>query len=236
VKELKPRITQLLIFQLFFFIGFIFLTFLILQILKGESKKDPLSVMMAGVGCLLIFGLFIVLSASYLYVDLTQKVYLDEYNCQIVVKKNISSLTISAQDIVESYHVKVLDPFRQRFPLNAYEYIVLALKERAKIYITNLLINPEQISKCLNIKYKLIITRIPFIDWRIRQGILKSDEFEQKVTEFLERFKDYPTSQLAEILSQKSTYADYAREVASRLMNARKVKSSAGYISVKNIN
>jgi len=230
MKELKPRITQLLIFLLFFFVGFIFLTFLISQILKVESNQDPLLVIMAGVGCLLIFGPFIVLSASYLYVDLTKKIFLDEHKNQIIVKRKNNSMTISAQDIVESYHVKVLNPFRRRLPLNACEYIVPVLKEREKIYITNLLIDPEQISKCLNIKYNLIITRIPFIDWQIGQGVLKSDELEHKVTELLERFQDYPTSQLAEILSQKSTYADNAREAASRLMNTRKVKSSAGNI------
>ena len=63
---------------------------------------------------------------------------------------------------------------------------------------------------------------MPLIDKLLGEGLLTTKEFEEKVLEFEDLFKDHSNAKLANIINQKKVYADYAREAASRLLKKRK--------------
>ena len=222
MTELKPRVDKILIFSVSFLISSLFVIQLIIIIIKRpEDLKD--------IGSIIIYILFIVLvgpplvlSTTYFYIDLTKRVFIDENKKQLIIKSRRKEISITRNDIVESYYVRVASLRGSNYKFPFYKYILLVLKERKRIFITNLLCEPEFLIKHLDLNCKLINSNVPLIDRLLGEGVLTSKEFEDKVLEFENNFQVHSNATLSNIISQKNVYADYAREAASRILKKRK--------------
>jgi hypothetical protein len=62
---------------------------------------------------------------------------------------------------------------------------------------------------------------IPFFDLNFGNAILTTKEFELKVLEYENLFKEHSDKMLNNIILQKETYTDYAREAAKRILKKR---------------
>ena len=107
---------------------------------------------------------------------------------------------------------------------DGYEYVLLVLKERVRIYITNLLIDSQDIISLFSLNCMEIESTTPYIDRGMGAGVLTTKEFEQKVKEFELNFQDYPNEKLHSIVLSKKEYASYAIEAARNILEKRKQK------------
>jgi hypothetical protein len=222
--ELKPRKVTILIFLACILFALFFIGILIRNLIEGYSGLEALGTIIISIGLILFASPPLLLSITYFYTDLTKKVFLDESRKQIVIRKRGKETVITQSEIMDSFYVKADDFYsglrHYRFPM--YKYIMLILKERKRVCITNLLCEPEIIIRALDINCKLIYTDFPFIKWTLGSGVLTTKEFETKVQEFENNFQGHANSILTDIISQKKVYADYAREAATRILNKRK--------------
>jgi hypothetical protein len=221
ITELKPRKEKILIFSASILVSFIFIGLLIRNLVEGYRDLEMIGAIMVSVFLVLFISPPLLLSITYFYTDLTKQIRIGEN--QILVKKGGKLTVISHDDVVDSYYVRTDDIVsyrRYRFPM--YRYIVLILKEGRRVFITNLLCEPELVIKTLALDNKIIYTDFPFLKWSIGSGVLTSKEYETKVLEFEKIFREHTNSRLAEIVSQRNVYADYAREAASRILKNRK--------------
>ena len=170
---------------------------------------------------IIIFGPSFILAVTYLYQDLTQKVYIDEHQKQIIIRQKGNEIRISRQDIVEYFLVRVNEKHLHSYRYRPFNYILIVLKERQKIIITNLLIKPEYIIQFFNLYSTILEKNIPFIERSLGDRNLTSEEFENKVNEFINTFLNYSESELKQIICQKKEYADYARAAASRILSSK---------------
>jgi len=163
----------------------------------------------------------ILMSAGYLYEDLSKEVFIDREKRQIIIKKRNKEIIITKSDVVKSFHVKGVGKPRYRY-FEGYEYVLLVLKERVRIYITNLLIDSQDIISLFSLNCMEIESTTPYIDRRLGAGVLTTKEFEQKVKEFELNFQDYPNEKLHSIILSKKEYASYATEAARNILKKRK--------------
>ena len=163
----------------------------------------------------------ILMSAGYLYEHLSKEVFIDREKKLIIIKKGKKEIIITKSDIVESFHVKGVGRHRIRH-YDGYEYVLLVLKERVRIYITYLLIDSQDIISLFSLNCKEIKTATPFIDRGMGAGVLTTKEFEQKVKEFELNFQDYTNEKLHSIILNKKEYASYAIEAAIMILEKRK--------------
>jgi len=224
MTALKPRKEKILIFLASILFSLLFLGFLIRNLIVGYSDLETIGTIIFSIALMLFASPPLLLSITYFYTDLTKKVFIDEARKQIIVLKRGKETIIAQSEIMDSFYVKA-DPFysglsHYRFPM--YKYVMLVLKERKRVCITNLLCEPESIMRALDINSKLIYTDFPFIKWTLGGGVLTTKEYEAKVQEFENNFQEHSNTMLAEIINQKEVYADYAREAATRILNKRK--------------
>jgi hypothetical protein len=219
MTELKPRLKNILIFSASLLISAGLLIFLLAGLYNLKSTES-----IVPIGILFLFCLPpLILSITYFYIDLTKKVFIDVSQNRIIIRKRGKEIIIKQEDILDSFYVRVEDKWRYKgyyFPM--YKYIVLILKERRRVFITNLLCEPELIINAMNLNRKLIYRNIPFINRNLGSGVLTTKEFESKVLEFENNFQEHPNYILADIISQRTVYADYAREAATRILKKRK--------------
>jgi len=223
MTELKPRIQKILIFLVSILFTIVFIGILIKNLTEGYKDLEEIGAILFSIIIMLFVSPPLLLSITYFYTDLTKKVIIDQTKNQIVIKKRGKVTIISHDDVMDSFYVKVDDFIGYRsytFPM--YKYIVLILKERERVYITNLLCEPELIIDTLNLNCKTIYRNIPFLNLTLGGAVMTTKEFEIKVLEFENNFQEHSNSMLAEIIDQKNIYADYAREAASRILSKRK--------------
>jgi hypothetical protein len=224
MTELKPRIEKTLIFLLVILISVSFIIFGVFNFFNSpENLKNTMAIIACSI--IIIFSIPpLIIAITYFCSDLTKKVFLDETRKQIIIKKRGKEIVISQEEIMDSFCVQVDDfwNYRRGYRFPMFKYILLVLKERKRVVITNLLCEPELIKSSMNLKCKLIYTRVPFINWTLGGGVLTTKEYEAKVLEFEKNFQQHSDSMLAEIINQKKVYADYAREAATRILNKRK--------------
>lgn len=223
MTELKPRKLKILIFLVSILFSLVFIGILFKNLNEGYKDLEEIGAILFSIVIMLFVSPPLLLSITYFYTDLTKKVIIDQNQNQIIIKKRRKETIISHEVVMDSFYVKADDFFsyrRYRFPM--YKHIVLILKERERVVITNLLCEPELIIETLNLNCKTIYRNIPFIDRFLGGGVLTTKEFESKVLEFENNFQGHSNSMLAEIINQKNIYADYAREAASRILSKRK--------------
>ncbi len=219
MEKLKLRIDKVLILLISVVgtLSLLFLVFYRLYVHKGDLLFISLAIV-------IIFLIPCILSVTYFYVDLTKQVYLDKSKNEILIKRNGKEFTICHNDVVESFCVMVnSDKVRNKvFRYPSYKYIVLILNEKKRIYITCLLSDPETIINILNLKCKTAYSDIPFINWFLGDNVLTTKEYEDKVNEYEDNFRDYSHDKLIEIINNKNVYTDYSREAAQRLLKRKK--------------
>jgi hypothetical protein len=223
MTELKPRIENILIFSVSLLISVGLLIYILVNFIESPENLKNTEAIIFVVLLTIFFFPPLILSVTYFYIDLTKKVYVDESTKKIIIHKRGRETIIRQDDILDSFYVRVEDKWRYKgyyFPM--YKYIVLILKERKRVFITNLLCDPELIIGTLNLNPKIIYTNVPFINNSLGSGVLTTKEFESRVLEFETSFQEHSNSKLAEIISQRNVYADYAREAATRILNKRK--------------
>ena len=226
IEKITPRRKKLVLFTVFFILALLFII-----IIFRVAWHDIITGHLFAIGLILLISIviplpIIVLSTSYLYEDLSKEVFIDRGNKMIIIKKKNKEIIITKSDIVKSFHVKTLKTGRARHNLeNEYEYVLLVLKERKRIFITNLLIEPKEIISFFSLNCTEIIPMIPLIDRKMGSGVLTTDEFEQKVKEFEHSFHDTPNEKLHSIIRDKKVYASHAIEAARRILEKRKLRN-----------
>lgn len=227
MTQLKPRLDNLLLFLANLLISIGTLIWIASMLIKRPTDLVKIEAIVAYLGFAIIVIIPLILSSCYLYVDLTKKVIIDEKNKALIIKKSGKDTIITRHDILDSciIRTKKYGFSRSSFPL--YRYVILVLSERRRIFITNLLCEPEYIMNVLNLKNNVVETTIPFLDWKYGNGILTTKEFESKVIEYETLFQDHTDKTLNNIVLQKETYADYAREAAKRILKKREMNTTA---------
>ena len=223
LEKLMPQ-TKLLIRCIFY--AFISLLYLVIVIKVTWHDIIVGHLIAIGVVFLVLIVIplpMILVSVGYLYEDLSKKVFIDREKKLIIIKKWNKEIIITKSDIVKSFHVKGVGKPRYRY-YEGYEYVLLVLKERVRIYITNLLIDSQDIISLFSLNCKEIQTTTPFIDRRMGAGVFTTAEFEQKIKEFEVNFQDYPNEKLHGIIMSKKEYASYAIEAAKNILEKRKQK------------
>ncbi len=191
------------------------------MLIKRPTVLVQIEAIAAYLGLAILVIIPLILSSCYLYVDLTKKVFIDEKNKALVIKKSGKDTIITRHDILDSCTIRTKKYGFSRSSLPLYRYVILVLSERRRIFITNLLCEPEYIMNVLNLKNNVVETTIPFLDWKYGNGILTTKEFESKVLEYETIFHDHTDKMLNDIVLQTGTYADYAREAAKRILKKR---------------
>jgi hypothetical protein len=224
MTELKPRKEKVLIFIASILVSLIFIGILIKNMIEGYYGLEVVGTTIFSIALILLSSPPLLLSITYFYADLTKKVFLDETLKQIIIKKRGKEIVISQDEIMDSFCVQVDDfwNYRRGYKFPMYKYIMLVLKERKRVVITNLLCEPEMIKSSMNLSCKLIYSNVPFINWTLGAGVLTTKEYEVKVLEFENNFREHSNSMLADIIHQKKVYADYAIEAAIRILNKRR--------------
>lgn len=223
---LKPRLNQILIFSISLLASMGLIIFIITIIVERPEDLKRLDAIIAYLLFIIVFGPPLIMSITYFYNDLTKKVIIDKLNNQILIRKKGIEQIITNKDIMGAFYVRVGDYNGTRYRFPSYKYLMIVLKERKRICITNLLCEPDEIIKVLKLNPSIIETNVPLINWSFGSSILTSKEFESKVVEFEKNFDDYSNSKLIDIIKQKNVYADYAREAASRILKKRKQNSN----------
>lgn len=219
MKQIKPRLNNLLTFSSIIAFSVIAIIWIISMLKKHPTALETIEGVIAYLGITLMVILPLFLSCCYLYCDLTKKVFIDEINKTIIIRKRSKDLVITPKDILDACIIRTNPGNRSLFPL--YKYVILVLKERRRIFITNLLCEPEYIFNVLGLKMNVVESVIPFFDLNYGNAFLTTKEFELKVLEYENSLKDHSDKMLNDIILQKETYADYAREAAKRILKKR---------------
>lgn len=158
---------------------------------------------------------------SYIIEDYNKKIFIDKENRCLIVEHKNEKIQIVQSDIVKSYHVEVKKTSSRYKGVTGYEYVLLILPERKKVYITNLFCPSKDIISffslgCVNIQYMF-----PRIDRTIGNALLTTEEHENRVNEFLKIFRNHTDDELYNILRNRKDYATYALKAAQILLKER---------------
>jgi hypothetical protein len=173
---------------------------------------------------LLIISFALFLSLTYIIEDINKSVILDISSHSIIIKKGHKENIISKKEIIASYHIltREFSRFRFHFPWFNYfpwfKYALIIIKDRKRFFITNLICDPLEILKFLDPRFKTIYTNVPFLDRMIGSEFLTTQEFNKKIIEFEDEFKDYSEQELEKVINNHDIYTDYARHAANNLL------------------
>jgi hypothetical protein len=218
----KLRIKKLVVFLLLTIFSIIFCLFLINAVPNKLDNQDKWILIAFMIFFLVIYSAPIYLTLTYLFEDFNKTVTLDHSSSTIIIRKGKYEIKIPQNEIVAVYHVLVDKDSKARYSQSSFEYIMLILKERKRFIITNLICEPLDILKFINIAYKTTYYNIPVIDRGLGSEILTTAEFANKVKEFEENFRNHSTQELIKIMSDKQSYMDYAREAAKNLLSQKR--------------
>lgn len=180
---------------------------------------------LASIILLLVYpvGPYFYLAASYFIEEIKQDVSFNTTGNEIVVKRNGETISITRNEVVDCYYIKV-ERQGPRLKCYGFEYILIILKERKRVYITNLRCNPKEVIGVLKINPKELHYMVPVLKRHIGDINQTTNEFVNSVNEFYERFKEKSDEQLLTICSQKNVYTPFAIKAARKLLNERAEK------------
>jgi len=176
----KVKSFKLVLFIFLSLLSIIFFIYLLFSFLINKNDLPFLPILIFII-ILLLFSLIpFFLSLTYIIEDLCKTVQFDFKNQVLVVKKKNEIINIKKSDIIAAYKI-VADEFigvRLNFPW--YKYVLIIKKGGKRVYITNLICDPEEIFSVFKIKYKTINWFIPVISRGIGTEFLTSDAFGKK--------------------------------------------------------
>lgn len=165
-------------------------------------------------------GPYCYLAASYFIEEIKQDVSFNTTSNEIVVKRNGETISITHNEVVDCYHIKV-NRYGSRLKCHGFEYVLIILKERKRVYITNLRCTPKEVIGILKINPKELHYKVPILKRHIGDINQTTNEFVNSVNEFYERYKEKSDEQLLSICSQKNVYTPYAIKAARKLLIER---------------
>jgi hypothetical protein len=175
---------------------------------------------------MLIISPPIILSLTYIIEDINKSVMYDKSTHSVIIKKGRKEYVINQADIIAAYRISVeKKPYSSnrgmRYCFPWFKYALIIIKERKRFFVTNLLCEPLEILNLLNMEYKDIYYNVPIIDRGIGSEFLTTAEFNKKVLEFEDEFKNHSEQELRGIIGDKKTYTDYSRQAARNLLKGK---------------
>ncbi|RZT96376.1 hypothetical protein EV201_1014 [Ancylomarina subtilis] len=221
MKTLKLKTYIVLIFITSIFVSGGLLGYgIYFAITRPEDMTDARYIF-ASIFVLFVLGPPIFMTITYYLEEFKKSVTLYENGNKIVIKNNNEEFIINRAEILDSYHVKVDEHNGLRYKFSEFEYILIVLKGGRRVFITNFLCKPDKILTFLRLKPNMIYTNVPFINRRLGEQYLTPKEFDKKVNEFSEIFRDKKEEDLIKICKQTNVYADYAIRAARQQLRER---------------
>jgi|WetSurMetagenome_2_1015567.scaffolds.fasta_scaffold166558_2 hypothetical protein len=217
IKKVKPL--QLIIFITSALVSVFFFVLFFRAALSNEKDLTKWIIIAFYVLMFIWVSIPTYLSITYILEDWNKTIKFDEENQILTIIKRKKVTTINRNEIIAAYEVKVDRYKTSSFSYSWYKYALIMRKERERIFITNLICNPEEVLSFFKIQYKSIFWNIPVISRNIGSEFLTTDEFNKLVVEFEEEFQNYSKEQLQNVLRNPQTYTDYARRAASNLLD-----------------
>lgn len=173
------------------------------------------------VGMIFLFiGSQAIVTVQYILNDWGKEVSFD--NEGLIIKQKGKEFKIKKSDIEQ---ITVIQNDNSKY-LRHYKYARIKTKDNKAFIITSFIIEPMLIVNRLKVNHK---EESVFFLPTIRLGIQSDKEKlkvklnrEKKKTEFLENFKDFDDAKLRQIIRDKKSYADYAVEAATEILEKRK--------------
>ena len=196
---------------------FFFCPLLIMAIVKPNVLHDIFIIILVSI-VQIYFSIPLILTITYLIEDFKKTIVLNSQTGVLSVENKQDEIKIYKKDIIDFYYVK--GNLVRHFTID-FDYIVIILKERQRIFITRLICNPQDIIDFIGIEPKEISQILPYLDRKIGSAYLTTQEFEEKVKEFIETYKNKSNEELHNICSHSNTYAEYAIAAAKRILENR---------------
>lgn len=186
---------------------------------NGLTSKALPAVYFVGVIILFISAQGIV-TVQYILNDWGKEVSFD--NEGLIIKQKGNEVKIKKSDIEQ---IAVVENDGSKY-LRYYKYARIKTKDGKAFIVTSFIMEPMHIVNKLKVNHKedsvffLPTIRLDIQSEKEKQKIKRDKE--KKKTEFLENFKDYEDSKLRQIIGDKKSYADYAVEAATEILERRK--------------
>jgi len=178
IKKVKPL--KLVIFVFLSLISIIFFIYLLFSTVINKNDL-PFWPILIFIIVLLLFSLIpFFLSLTYIIEDLNKTVQFDVKNQILVVKKKNEIINIKRKEIIAAYQVMTEKNTGVRIYFPWYKYAIIITNKRKRIFVTNLICNPEEILSFFNINYKTIYWNIPLISRLIGSEFLIKKESSDK--------------------------------------------------------
>ena len=214
--------TQLAIFIISALISVVFLILILFLVLNSQSEFFKWYFILLVVFIFCVSSIPLYLSITYLFEDLNKTIQFDNITKSLIIKKGRKEKIVKRSEIIAAYKV-MCDPYSSsRLKFYWYKYVLLIKNGKERIFITNLICNPEDILNFLKIKYKTFYWNIPVLSRSTGSEFLTTDEFIEKVIEYEEYFINHSDEQLNAIIHDSKTYTEYARQAASNLLKKNK--------------
>jgi hypothetical protein len=217
----KLKATKVIIFSIVLLIGLLIWLFFITCFIKNQNQWNDWISYVSIILFLLIFSPFIFLPLTYLFEDFNKTVKFDRFSDSIIIRKGRKEFIINKNEIIAAYRI-FPDPDKssyRRYYFPWFKYVLLILKEKKRFFITNLICEPTEILNFIESGYKDVFFEVPFLDrWWIGSGFLTKNEFNKKVLEFEDLYKNNTVNKLESIIHDKNNYTKYARQAASNLL------------------
>jgi len=219
IKKVKPgKLIAFIALSLGYILVFTF------TLMKSSNGKEIIlsTPFLIFIAVLLIFFLIpFFLSITYIIEDLNKTVQFDYKNQILIVKKKNEIINIKKNEIIAAYQVIADDFIGSRLNFPWYKYVLIIKKGRKRVFITNLICKPEEVLSFFKINYKTINRYVPVISRSIGSEFLTSEEFNEKVMEYEEFYKDYSKEKLENVVNNSNIYTEQARQAASNLLKRK---------------
>jgi hypothetical protein len=215
---LRPEILILFLFILLvplFMIGLA-----VNKILDNFSVLEDISFLAFFAVALFVAWLYFYISIGYLSEDLEKTVLIDNENHEIIITKDRKELRFQTNEIIKCYYVKGYENFRRSI-FYGHKYLVFILKDYSRVFITNLIADPDDLIRELSLTVKTIETYIPNVDKGIGNAIYNKEEYDTKVKEFYSSFSGKSITELTTICKRSNIYSKYAIIAAKQLIKEK---------------
>jgi len=196
----------------------IILGFFIKSIIADPEFLTDIAFILALIICLVLIGIYDFVTISYFIEDSKKEISIDFNRKEVSIIKYGKVLKFKKADIYECFFVKSRASWNSQNPFLDHNYLVFVLTNRKRIIITNLLIKPKELINGLKLNPQNIESTIPYIDYKIGDGILTERQFEVKVREFYLCYSAKNKEELLRICQNPDVYANYAIEAARRVL------------------
>jgi hypothetical protein len=186
---------------------------------NGFTSKALPAVYFVGLIILMIGSLAIV-TVQYIVYDWGKEVSFE--NEALIIKQKGKEVKIKKSEIEQ---IAVIENDGSRY-LRYYKYARIKTKDGKAFIVTSFIMEPMDIVNKLKVNHKEeSVFFLPIINLDIQSEKEKEKikrVREKKKIDFLENFKDYEDSKLRQIIRDKKSYADYAVEAATEILERRK--------------